>query len=148
MPTYLLLEDGGKITLEDASGFILLEIQDPDTVSTDTHDLGWRDYTPQKRRFKQNFDRDDRKGLREILEKAAGLVEDKPERKAAVAIAVERVQETLNTEDLAATAKRVMELARLVSFARQEYALLKELARKMREADEEQALMVILREIM
>lgn len=29
MPSYLLLEDGGKITLEDASGFILLEVQDP-----------------------------------------------------------------------------------------------------------------------
>ena len=120
----------------------------PVVVTTDTHDLGWRDYSPQKRRFKQNFDRHDRKGLREALERAAELVDDKPERQAAVAIAVERIQETLETEDLAATAKNVMELARLVSFARQEYNMLKALARKMREIDEEQALMVIFKELM
>lgn len=28
MPSYLLLEDGGRITLEDSSGFVLLELQD------------------------------------------------------------------------------------------------------------------------
>jgi ATPase subunit of ABC transporter with duplicated ATPase domains len=35
MATYLLLEDGGKITLEDSGGFVLLEVQDA-VVSTTT----------------------------------------------------------------------------------------------------------------
>lgn len=36
MPSYLLLEDGGKITLEDSSGFILLEVQDATVVQNPT----------------------------------------------------------------------------------------------------------------
>lgn len=38
MATYLLLEDGSKIILEDSSGFILLELQDP-SPATET-DIG------------------------------------------------------------------------------------------------------------
>lgn len=41
MATYLLLEDGGKITLEDDSGFVLLEVQDSTSV---TPTGGWENW--------------------------------------------------------------------------------------------------------
>ena len=43
MATYLLLEDGSRITLEDASGFVLLEVQDP-TPTVETPTGGWENW--------------------------------------------------------------------------------------------------------
>jgi hypothetical protein len=45
MPTYLLLEDGSRITLEDDSGFLLLEVQDPPTPTVETPTGGWNQHT-------------------------------------------------------------------------------------------------------
>lgn len=44
MATYLLLEDGSRITLEDASGFVLLEVQDPTPAPTETPTGGWENW--------------------------------------------------------------------------------------------------------
>lgn len=143
LSSYLLVEDGGHIILEDNSGFILLEVQSGVT-SADTHDgIGW---VRRVHNQPQESDRFDRQGIRAEIDRILSLAKEELPHEAMAS-----AETALQTEILRETADPVLlaaELQRLTAIAditQSLYDAINELAMRLyAEQDDEDAIMVLL----